>query len=114
MELVNPWRIGYSRTATSYLFLGARLDPESVAYDYEGFAPKAQKIIVDVDEAEINKHTFPHFWRVSTVKDFLAEDPEYNGDPEWLEKCRSLYEKYPVIRPDHKEPKALCGLLRVH
>jgi acetolactate synthase I/II/III large subunit len=87
------------------LVLGARLDPDSIAYKPEGFAPQAEKIIVDIDEAEISKHKFDHQYCNSTVSDFLKMDNNIDGDPNWLIKCRWLYEKYPVIRDDHKEPK---------
>jgi thiamine pyrophosphate-dependent acetolactate synthase large subunit-like protein len=37
------------------LVLGARLDLPSLAFNHAGFAPKAHKILVDIDEAELAK-----------------------------------------------------------
>lgn len=37
------------------LILGSRLDCSLTAFNHENFAPRAQKIMVDIDETEINK-----------------------------------------------------------
>ena len=37
------------------LCIGARLDVETVAFDYAKFAPRATKIVVDIDKAELDK-----------------------------------------------------------
>jgi acetolactate synthase-1/2/3 large subunit len=37
--------------------IGARLDPETVAYDFPNFAKNAKRIVIDIDKYELNKHT---------------------------------------------------------
>jgi acetolactate synthase I/II/III large subunit len=89
------------------LVLGARLDPDSIAYKPEGFAPQAHKIVVDIDEAELNKHLFHHVSVNSTVEEYLKTYDIFDSPDSslWLKHCRELYLKYPVVREDHKEPK---------
>lgn len=43
------------QNADLLLCIGTRLDPVSVAYNYMNFANSAQKIVVDIDQAELDK-----------------------------------------------------------
>jgi acetolactate synthase-1/2/3 large subunit len=42
------------------LILGARMDDSLTCYNIEGFAPKAVKVIVDIDRAELDR--LPEGW----------------------------------------------------
>ena len=42
------------------LILGARMDDSMTCYNIEGFAPKAVKVIVDIDQAELDR--LPDDW----------------------------------------------------
>jgi acetolactate synthase-1/2/3 large subunit len=54
------------------LVLGARLDNETVGYDYQNFAPKAVKICVDIDLAELQK--LPDDWlKINTGCGYFVE-----------------------------------------
>jgi len=50
----------YLQAADRVLILGARLDKETVAYNYANFAPLAEKTVVDIDAAELAK--LPDDW----------------------------------------------------
>ena len=89
--------------------LGARLDFGQIGYNHLEFAPKAKKIIVDVDECELNKFKFETDLSIAAnVKDFLEaaneelskRNDEYDRK-EWLEYCRNLKRKYPVINDNN-------------
>ena len=41
------------------MVIGCRLDPVQVAYDWAGFGRNARKIMVDIDEREIDKISPP-------------------------------------------------------
>jgi acetolactate synthase-1/2/3 large subunit len=74
---------------------GARMDYEQVAYRYDNFAPRAVKVIYDVDQAELDK--LPDDWRkikidLTTCKDRILEKP--NPDTEWLSWCKALYNRF--------------------
>jgi acetolactate synthase-1/2/3 large subunit len=54
------------------LVLGCRLDAETVGYDYSNFAPKAVKICVDIDPAELAK--LPDDWiKINTGCGYFVE-----------------------------------------
>jgi acetolactate synthase I/II/III large subunit len=91
------------------LVLGSRLNIRQVSYNYDGFAPKAYKIQVDVDGEEFNK-PFPRvdlsikadlrdfFESLSRVnsKGFTVED--HAG---WISWCQSVNEKYALKDSDY-------------
>jgi len=43
------------QSADLVICIGARMDKETVAYRYDNFAPKAVKIVVDIDRSELDK-----------------------------------------------------------
>jgi acetolactate synthase-1/2/3 large subunit len=54
------------------LVLGCRLDAETVGYDYKNFSPKAVKICVDIDPAELAK--LPDDWlKINTGCGYFVE-----------------------------------------
>ena len=56
------------------LILGSRLDCSLTAFNHENFAPRARKIMVDIDETEINKMKMPLEVKiVADVKAVLLE-----------------------------------------
>ncbi len=93
------------------LVLGARLDLPSVAFSHEGFAPRAYKIYVDVDVAELEK--FSHPLHVTICKDLnillpallhgarqrIQKVPAWET---WLSECRGWVRRFPVVLPEHR------------
>ncbi len=95
------------------LVLGARLDLPSVAFSHAGFAPRAFKVFVDVDEAELTKFSpAPQLAVRANLADFLPalltalrarRVPNFSG---WLQTCREWVKRYPVVQPSYwSEPK---------
>jgi len=84
------------QTCDFLLCLGCRLDLASVAFDYKNFAPKATKIVVDIDAAELSKLDFPRTIIQEDLKDFLFElgrmRLKYQNE-EWLAKCKELHDQ---------------------
>lgn len=77
--------------ADMLLAFGARLDPESVGWRYDNFAPRAEKCIIDVDMAELKK--FPDDWN-GTQWDLRTPLPDILKEPcspEWLKWARALH-----------------------
>jgi len=96
------------QTSDLLICIGARLDLAQVGYDYKGFAPKAKKVIVDIDEAEIKKiDTKIEVPVVADAKEFLCEFlrqielVKKIDRSEWLARCKRWKEKYPVVLPDY-------------
>ena len=85
------------------LILGTRLNPALTAYDEPHFAFQAKKVMVDIDEKEIEKLDMPFALTVAAdAGDFVramlaqANPPAGNSAQEWLAFCRKMKQKYPL------------------
>jgi len=87
------------------LVIGARLDHGQLAYQPQYFAREAIRCIVDIDENEIKKLDIHiHYPIVADAKYFLQELNKRISSvvcSQWLDTCKSLYEKYPVILKEY-------------
>ncbi len=99
------------QNADLLLVVGARLTVRQVGYNWQAFAPKAFKVVVDIDEAEFRRP----FVRIdlpieADAKTFFQElvrgldDFAYRRDrhADWLAWCRNLVDQYPPVRPDQR------------
>lgn len=91
------------------LVLGSRLNIRQISYNYDGFAPKAFKVQVDVDKAEFAK-PFPKLdlYIESELREFfssleaIVEGKEgQNEYPEWISWCKEVNLKYSVKDSDY-------------
>lgn len=92
--------------------LGSRLAMSTVGYYPQRFAPKATKVMVDIDEKEFDKGDVPvdisiradlqEFFRVLRRIDVQVAD---HGD--WLRQCRGNKAKYPVVLPEYAEEEGI-------
>jgi acetolactate synthase I/II/III large subunit len=93
------------------LILGSRLNIRQVSYNFKAFAPHAHKIMVDIDLAEMKKHTLKIDTKLHVdLKDFFTEAERINYAPnpthsQWLDWCRSRIAKYPVVLPEYWDKK---------
>jgi acetolactate synthase-1/2/3 large subunit len=92
-----------------FLSIGARLDNGQTAYNHRNFAPRAGKIIVDVDPAEIAKLQMPI--AVPLVADagvFLNEliacsnGHSFPDWSEWRRQCGSWRKRFPVVLESYR------------
>lgn len=86
------------------LSIGSRLNIKIVGYNYKGFAPKAKKIAVDIDEQEMRKKTvFIDLIIPADSKEFLEELLEQlkrepiKADQQWLDACQDWRRRYPPV-----------------
>ena len=99
------------QNADFLLVLGARLTIRQVGYNWQAFAPRAFKAVVDVDEAEFRRP----FVRIdlpvkADAGRFLAaladalDETSYRREEhaEWLGWCRGLVEAYPPVRAEQR------------
>lgn len=91
------------------LIIGARMNPAVTAYDEPHFAPNAVKVMVDIEEREIDKLDMDFSMRfVADAADFidamLAQLHEYRpaDRSRWLAYCAAMKAKYPLRR--EKQP----------
>lgn len=84
------------------LAIGARINIRAISYNWEYFARKAIKIVVDIDKNELNKHTikinipvFADAGRFIKALDRAVEKKyEY---PEWIKQCKCYRKNFPTI-----------------
>ena len=96
------------------LILGSRLSISTIGYYPQRLAGHAVKIMVDVDEKELQKQDVPLDYRYhADVKTFLQRLlsvlPEQNSDKKraWKEHCIQLKNKYPNVREEYQEERPL-------
>ena len=76
---------------------GARLDNDQVAHRIDNFAPRAEKYIFDIDQAELDKLPSSYGWFKSKSHDitnFAGVEITGHPDPAWLPWCKALYNRF--------------------
>lgn len=95
------------------IVLGSRLNIRQISYNYDGFAPKAFKIQIDVDKNEFKK-PFPKIDLCieADLRGFFEDIEELFKDTEshedrksWLDWCREVNQKYSVKDTDYPVKK---------
>ncbi|MEI7668298.1 MAG: thiamine pyrophosphate-binding protein, partial [Erysipelotrichaceae bacterium] len=98
------------QNADLVIAIGNRLSIRQVGYNWKTWAREAFVIMVDVDQAEMKKHTIHvdlAIW--ADAKDFLEalnrkllnSDAPYYRNPEWIKICQNWKLKYPVTQAKH-------------
>lgn len=90
------------------IVIGCRMNIRMISYNYKMFAKNAYKIVIDIDEAELNKPTVNVDMPVhADLKDFLKSVIDKNKNDkinvgehdEWLKWCKNVNSKYPAALP---------------
>lgn len=99
------------QNADLLLAIGTRISIRQTGYDFKTWARAAEVIMVDIDPAEMKKHTIHVDMPVwADAKDFLTvmnqclenKDKVFCGD-EWIIACQNWKKKYPVTLKRHWE-----------
>ena len=100
------------QNADLLLSIGSRLPFMITGYNAKDFARNARIIMVDIDQAELDKNCLKLFRQIrSDAKDFLIalnkqlSNDSFQTNREWLGHCKNLKQKYPVILPEYKDQK---------
>ena len=102
----------FSQQNSDFLIcIGARLDHGQTAYQHKFFAREATKVIVDIDENEINKMEMDIDYPMAVdaaefIEEMLQQKDKINIHASaWLSQCKQWQAKYPVVLPEYWEEK---------
>ncbi len=100
------------QTADVFVCLGARLDYGQTAYNHRNFAPRAKRVIVDIDAHEISKLDMdievPLVADAGEFLDALQSASAGMNFPDWSswrERCQEWRVRYPVVLPEYRKPQ---------
>ena len=97
------------QTSDVFISLGARLDYGQTAYNHSSFAPKAKRVVVDIDPAEIAKLQMSltvalaadagRFLRELSALSEKAKLPDWTR---WRSRCEGWKLRYPIVLPSYR------------
>lgn len=97
------------QSADLIIALGSRLATSAVGHNSSDFGRDAKKIVVDIDQKELDK---PGVIIDVKIEDDLKkllprlleelEGKEFKPNTEWIEKCHGRKVKYPVVLPEYQ------------
>ena len=96
------------QNADLLLCLGTRNNIRQVSYNWENFAKKAFKIVVDIDKAELDKPLVKPDLKIQAdlaeyIPSLLNAAGSLKVDESWLSFCQNLRQKYSKLEPEQKE-----------
>ena len=90
--------------------IGARLNIRAISYNWEYFGREAKKIVVDIDQNELEKHTLSIDLKINCdAKEFIISlDKEidnnyFNKYSDWFDKCATYKKQYPTLESFRKD-----------
>lgn len=95
------------------LSLGCRLSLRQVGFNYETWARCAYVVMVDADQAELDKPSLHVDLKIkseikyfmSKLNNYIKEDKLFDKN-EWIDQIHIWNKKYPVVIPEFKNPNA--------
>jgi acetolactate synthase-1/2/3 large subunit len=91
------------------LVLGSRLSVANVGYQTKLFSPNSVKIMVDIDEGELNKSTLNIDHKINAnLLEFMPNlsrkiPANFPKRQSWIDEVKNWKDKYPVFLPEYKE-----------
>ena len=87
------------------LVVGGRLDPSLTAFDVDAFGRHAERVVVDIDEAEVRKLGDVELPVVMDAGAFLralaAQTVTHGERSGWLGYARAMRDRYPVVLDEY-------------
>ena len=96
------------QNADLVLVIGSRLSTASIGHNSKTFGKNAKKIVVDIDEKELNKPIFDIDLKIKDdaklfLQDISKVDIKMQDISKWVKKCQNLKAKYPVVVDEYKK-----------
>jgi acetolactate synthase I/II/III large subunit len=90
------------------IVLGASLGVTKIGFNYAGFAPKAKKVVVNIDPGQVEHQALkPDLGIVADLGPFLREllaqsdKSGYQPSAKWLQACANWKRRYPIILDEY-------------
>lgn len=100
------------QNADLFISIGSRLDLGQTAYSHKNFARSAKKVIIDIDQAELDKLKFNNQFKICVSAEIFIEEllkelnsVKSNKWTDWLKQCKNWQNKYPVFLEKYKKQK---------
>lgn len=99
--------------ADMLLILGSRLSISTVGYYPQRFAKNAFKVMVDIDDKELNKEDVPVDYKINAdLKEWLDKLLAYmsgkkSSHSDWIKHCNEYKATYPTVVGGYKDEKPL-------
>lgn len=101
------------QNADLLLIIGSRMSIPQIGYNYRTFAREAKKIVVDIDNIEMEKPSLrPDLAVNSDAKEFIVEFMRQLEEKNvtidvsgWLQRCRGWKTEYPMVLPEYSDNK---------
>ncbi len=97
------------QTADLLLVLGCRLNIRQIGYNWQGFAPRARLVMVDIDRNELAKPTLKVALPIhADLAELLPRLAKRAGPglaarfAPWAARCKARHARYPVVRPEYR------------
>lgn len=97
-----------------FLIFGSRLSQSTTGYYPNHLAPKATKIMVDIDEKELAQRDVPidiaiHSDLKTFMEELLSESVKWNvaSHEDWIAHCLQNREKYPIVDPSYANEEGI-------
>ena len=99
------------QNADVLITVGTRLSCLQTGFNYDAFARNAKLIMVDIDQAELNKVKLHPYLKIRSdarlffemmLSETFVVSHKFNA---WVSICRSWRELYPVIQPEWRQQK---------
>jgi len=90
------------------LSIGCRLNIRQISYNWENWAPRAFKIIVDIDANELQKPTLApdlavHADAKNLLETLLNDAQNWTAPAAWLDWCLEKRRRFPVVLPEYHQ-----------
>lgn len=90
-----------------FLGLGVGFILKKVGFNYKGFAPKAKKIVVDIDAGQLRHQIIkPDIAIQADAAEFMGEmlrqleGATFSAPGKWLDACAKWKSRYPLVAPE--------------
>ena len=93
-----------------FISIGARMNLLQTGYNFDGFAPNAYKVMVDIDENELHKiNVRPDMPIACDAKRFIScllahkDEIKRMGRKPWLEFAQKMKKRYPIVQESYRK-----------